>query len=77
MLSVYTRSIWSQKELSLLISYDFYLGKPTTSVPVFALFTELNDGTPLQVAVKNRLSENPAKIGVKLARPMRLQSSKQ
>ena len=43
----------------------------TTSVPVFDLFIELAVGTLLRVGLKIRLSEDPAEISVKLARPMR------
>ena len=43
-----------------------------TSVPVFALFILLDDGTPQQVGLMIILFENPTKIAVKLGRPMRL-----
>ena len=36
-------------------------GRLATSVPVFTLFIELADGTPLQVGLIIILSENPAK----------------
>ena len=51
--------------------------RQTASVPVFTLFIELDDSTLLQEGLMTKLSENPTKIAVKLARPMRLQSSKQ
>ena len=41
-----------------------------TTVPVFALFTEIDDGTLLQVVLIIKIPENLAKIAVKLARPM-------
>ena len=44
----------------------------TTSVPVLALFIEMYYSTPLQVGLIIILRENPAKIAVKLAPPMRL-----
>ena len=49
----------------------------STSAPVFALLIKLDDSTPLQMGLITIPSENPAKIDVKLARPMRLQSSKE
>ena len=33
------------------------------------MFIELDDGAPLQVGLIIKLSENPAKLAVKLARP--------
>ena len=58
----------SKKDMSLRL---------TTLVPFFALFIEMDDGTPLQVGLIIKLSEKPAKIAVKLARPMKLQGCKQ
>ena len=49
------------------------IARLNTSVLVLALFVELDDGTPLQVGLIIKLSENPAKFAVKLVRPMRFQ----
>ena len=44
-----------------------------TSVPVSASFIELDAATVLHLGLIIKLTENPAKIAAKMARPIRLQ----
>ena len=49
------------------VSRNIVTSRLTISVPIFVLFTELNDGTPLHVELIIRPSENLTKITLKLS----------
>ena len=58
--------VWKTKLLSPIT-------RLTTSVPVSASFTELDAATALHLGLIIKLTENPAKIAAKMARPIRSQ----
>ena len=60
----------------MVVVLELFIRRLTTSVPVSASFIALDAATALHLDLIIKLTENPAKIAAKVARPMRLERSK-